>query len=361
MKRTDRSSNIELLRIVAMYMIIVHHGITHSGIMGNCSVVNDQIAGVLVIGGKLGVNVFVIISSYFLIDQKFRSRGIFRIWSQSLLYGILIWTLCVIFKIGNTPITALFRACFPVVGELNWYVTTFIMFLILVPIMRCFVDNATKRALFGRVCILMVAFCFIPTIMLTDIFGNNLIWFCCIFFIVAYLKRYCTLFNRSGWKIVGIFSFFAIVLMDSALKVGGYFFPRLSSKTLFFANQVNNLFLVLLAFSLFYLFLSMDIGTSSIINSASACTFGIFLIHTVAPIKKDWLWIVCNIRKYTFSSYFVFYLLGLLLLVFTVCGVIDICLRKMLLERIWGIEFINSWLAKLDKNVNECFYVKNPR
>lgn len=50
MKRTDRSSNIELLRIVAMYMMIIHHGITYSGIMGNCSVVNDQIAGVLLIG-----------------------------------------------------------------------------------------------------------------------------------------------------------------------------------------------------------------------------------------------------------------------------------------------------------------------
>lgn len=195
MKRTDRSSNIELLRIVAMYMIIIHHGITHSGIMGNCSVVNDQIAGVLLIGGKLGVNVFVIISSYFLINQKFKSSGIFRIWSQSLLYGILIWTLCVVFKIGNTPITALIRACFPVVGGLNWYVTTFIMFLFLVPIMRCFVDSVTKRALFGTVCMLLVAFCFIPTIMLTDIFGNNLIWFCCIFFVVAYLKRYCALTN----------------------------------------------------------------------------------------------------------------------------------------------------------------------
>lgn len=149
--------------------------------------------------------------------------------------------------------------------------------------------------------------------------------------------------------------------MDSALKIGGNYFPRLSSKALFFAIQVNNLFLVLLSFSLFYLFLSMDIGTSPIINRTSTCTFGIFLIHTASPIKKDWLWIVCNIRKYTSSPFFAFYLLGCSLLVFAVCGLIDICFRKMLVERIWRIEYFNSWFAKLDKNVNECFYAKKSK
>ncbi len=80
-----RQSNIELLRIIAMLIIIAHHFAVHSGFefSNDAVTVNRLWIQFIQIGGKTGVNVFVLISGYFLITSKtLKTSKAIKLWLQ---------------------------------------------------------------------------------------------------------------------------------------------------------------------------------------------------------------------------------------------------------------------------------------
>lgn len=61
MEKKIRKTKYEALRIISMFMIVLAHYAYHGGVMFKGSVFNQIVGSVLAIGGKLGVNLFVII------------------------------------------------------------------------------------------------------------------------------------------------------------------------------------------------------------------------------------------------------------------------------------------------------------
>ena len=75
-KKSNRKSNIELLRILAMIMIIAHHYCLYGGwnkISGLS--LNNAILDFLIIGGKVGVAIFILIAGYFGIKSEFNFKN----------------------------------------------------------------------------------------------------------------------------------------------------------------------------------------------------------------------------------------------------------------------------------------------
>ena len=70
-RRAARQSGFELLRILAMVIIVAHHFARYSGFEKPEGVTFGLLwTQFLYLGGKLGVNVFVLISGYFLIESR---------------------------------------------------------------------------------------------------------------------------------------------------------------------------------------------------------------------------------------------------------------------------------------------------
>ncbi len=70
--KRHRQSNIELLRIISMILIVAHHFSVHGGFdfSSTSFSVNRLYIQFLAMGGKIGVDIFVIISGYFLITSN---------------------------------------------------------------------------------------------------------------------------------------------------------------------------------------------------------------------------------------------------------------------------------------------------
>lgn len=68
----QRNSNIELLRIVAMLMIVAHHFSVHGGFSFDPSRISVNLIWIqfLQLGGKVGVDIFILISGYYLVSRK---------------------------------------------------------------------------------------------------------------------------------------------------------------------------------------------------------------------------------------------------------------------------------------------------
>ena len=97
-----RNKSIELLRVIAMLLIVIghycYHGIKssdlHSGFPVNTigGIIEYSCMEILYIIACISVNCYVMITGYFLSDRTvFRWKGIIGVWIQTVFYGLIIW------------------------------------------------------------------------------------------------------------------------------------------------------------------------------------------------------------------------------------------------------------------------------
>lgn len=103
LKAQRRIPNFEILRVVAMFLIIVGHFFVH-GICGKGNDVNLKYDGTSMIDtlsfgitqslwviSSISVNLYVLISGYFLIQSKAKWSKIPTIWLQTVFYSVCIY------------------------------------------------------------------------------------------------------------------------------------------------------------------------------------------------------------------------------------------------------------------------------
>ena len=66
--KKNRDCNFELLRIVSMIIIIMHHYVVQSDFVNIPVSFNKMIAILFSFWGKVGVNIFIMISGYYLLN-----------------------------------------------------------------------------------------------------------------------------------------------------------------------------------------------------------------------------------------------------------------------------------------------------
>ena len=91
----ERNSNLELLRIIAMFIIVAHHYVVNSGIVSlydfnniSFNMIFSQIWG---FGGKMAINIFVLISCYFMCTYKLTWLKILKLYLEIKFYSVLIF------------------------------------------------------------------------------------------------------------------------------------------------------------------------------------------------------------------------------------------------------------------------------
>lgn len=132
-----RSSNLELLRIIAMFAIFM----LHSGIRSHdLSVAND----ILRQFSLVGVNVFILISGYFGIRLT-----LIRV--LNLLFIVLFWQ-SILYVVGSHDKSFVEFVVWPCHG---WFVGTYFELMLLAPFLNRFVEFSSE-ALFTKTLVLYV-------------------------------------------------------------------------------------------------------------------------------------------------------------------------------------------------------------
>lgn len=90
-----RNTNIEMLRILCILGITMHHLVYHSTIMEEPIGFCRLLAQFFLLFGKSGVNIFVLISGYFLVktdalDYKGTAKRVSKLWKQLILYSLIL-------------------------------------------------------------------------------------------------------------------------------------------------------------------------------------------------------------------------------------------------------------------------------
>ena len=137
MEKKVRNSSIELLRIIAMVMIIFHHFAVHGGYTWDTTtnLIPRMWINFISMGGKVGVNVFVLITGYYLITSKesIKLDKVLKLVGQLVFYSVGIYLVFVLTGKFDFSIITLIKRCLPITFIQWWFASTYFVLYIFHP------------------------------------------------------------------------------------------------------------------------------------------------------------------------------------------------------------------------------------
>lgn len=145
--KSERNSSIELLKIISILIIVISHTVpfgdyfTHyfNGYL-NLNMASSNIQHIILVLfrylGNIGNVIFIICSSYFLIDsKKINIRKVTYILIDSFTISIIFLLICLLLKYDVSSL-AMLRAFFPITFKNNWFVGCYLLFYIIHPFLN---------------------------------------------------------------------------------------------------------------------------------------------------------------------------------------------------------------------------------
>lgn len=123
---------------------------------------------------------------------------------------------------------------------------------------------------------------------------------------------------------------------SSYLLQSGFLNELRVSISYFFISDSNAVLALTNGITSFMWFKNLQIKNSRIINTVAASSFGVLLIHANSDVMRRWLWRdMVDCVGHFHSTWF--YCIGVLVLIYTVCTLIDIIRRCTIENKILDI------------------------
>ena len=368
-----RQSNFELLRIIAMFLIILHHSVMHglilSGVLQAQSIVKRIEITQLALFGKVSVGIFVMITGYFMINSQYspaKSRKRLKnLWLQLFFYSTLILALAlsrhwVVLNWNNGV-----QAILPVLTNLWWFATVYVLLYVVMPYLNLLLNQLTKQQYSKLVIILLSLGSIYPTFFrnynaISDSDIDNLLLFVMFYVIGAYFRKYTFKNAHKERKIAWLTFISTLALNLGQASLLGYISYR-TSNMLYLErsealNNTSSITVTLLAVSLFVIFKHINLQFSPTINNLALTTFGIYLIHDHPFIRQklwyEWFNIPNLFAKYSFGS-FVWHVLLIVTLIFISCAAIEWCRLWLFKKLAKTTTLVNKEKIQVILNINK--------
>lgn len=351
-----RNSSIELLRIIAMIMIVFHHFAVHGGFSWESSSVSftRHWYNLIIMGGKIGVDVFVIISGYYLINSNsgyIKFDKIAKFVGQVFFYSVTLYLISCLTGISDLNIKSLIKVLFPITFSQWWFASTYFVLFLLHPFLNRLLHVLDQAAYQKLLLVLVICWSVIPTFTTSSFQGNSLLWFITLYSISGYIRLY-GLNSKFTAK-----HYFIFLLIGSLLTYGSSIaFTMLGKKWSFFSARATYFYgqekitTLLTSLCLFMLFVTIKMNYHRWINVVASATFGVYLIHDnniVRPLLwESWF----KNAQYQESLYLIPYSIIAVTIVYVVCTFIDL-LRQKLIDKPFLI-IVNRYSAKIMRPVN---------
>lgn len=348
--KTKRVVNIDLLKCISMlFIVIMHfygHGLSKKGLYFDgettVGVLNYVVSEVILIIANTAVDIFVMITGYFMIlQEKMQCRKIARIWLQVVFYSVCITSLFAIFT-DDVVLKDFLKSFIPIKSNTYWFATKYLALLALAPFIARLCKGLTQKSYL----ILLGVMIFITT----EIFkfpygytfgetsGTNLQFFITLFLTGGYLRLYPIKKGKRYFLIC-----LSIVLLWYFVPVAISYFAHGAKELVPGCGPYHSLsFYVAITF--FLMFKDLKIKETRIVKFLSGLvpyTFGVYLIHDHELMRYlIWNKIIVT-QTYIESLVFVPYMCFVVLIIYMI-GVMTDFIRKKLFDIIGVEKIINK-------------------
>lgn len=334
-----RSSNLELYRIICMFLIVAHHYVVNSGLTypdGPMTLAPDNVNTLFLwafgMWGKAGINCFLMITGYFMCKSNITLQKFLKLMLQIYLYKIVIYAIFLATGYEVFSVTRMMKLLMPIWGINTNFTSCFIVFWLTIPFWNILIKGMTQCQHVSLLVLLLGVYTILGSYPDFIVSFNYVTWFGVIYLISSYMRLYPhAIFAKKGlwgWLLLASVAL-ALASMYAMLHLYG------SHSAQFFVNEANKIFAVLVAVCSFLWFKNLDIPYSWLINTIGASTFGVLLIHANSDAMRTWLWrdTVDCVGHYALPlGQLMLYAVGVILIVFSVCALIDY-LRIQIIEK----------------------------
>ena len=275
----ERQSNFELLRLLAIYMIVLIHI--------NMYVYNFSSGAVALVYSNLingicntGVTLFILISGYF--GVKLDVKKLTKLELRMIIYSLIV--LAIMFAIGyesysfGDKLELAAKALLPFISRNHWFYTCYVLIILFSGFINEFVNNLGEKKLRHLLILMLVVFSIFPTFLYFEVVpdnGKGIVQMLMVYMMGRYIRLYGEDFGEKNakWFTPVFICLWIINAVSHAfpIQLGGIY------HTLCKDNSITNL---IIAVCVFYLFKKMSFR-SKLINTCAKYVFAIFAINYV--------------------------------------------------------------------------------
>jgi len=168
-KPDKRNYGIDLLRMLAMYMVLILHILGQGGVIASSaskSTTHYNIAWLMEIAAYGAVNLYALISGFVGYNSKSKMSKIMSLRLQTSFWAVLFVIIFTFFPPVNVvePVTASnwFGAFFPMITKQYWYVTAYFGLLFLKPFLDGGIKSISEKQFYIFISAVFVFFLVLP-------------------------------------------------------------------------------------------------------------------------------------------------------------------------------------------------------
>ena len=297
-----RQANYELLRIIAMCMVVTLHYLNHTGMLltPDSEGGSSRFLGMLVESFCIvAVNVYVLISGYFLVEAGFKVKRVLVLLCQVLFYAILIPLIMMgtgIFTMSGEGIYRILQYIFPLQTEHYWFAASYVFLYLFTPVLNAAVKAMSRKQLKITITGLLLLFCaeksIVPVQFAMDRFGYDFGWFLCVYLVAAYPRLYGCRLIADAKRAWGIYAGCALAIF--AISAGAYLVNSRTGRLAYYMEVPFHYNFILClggAVGLFGAFRYVKIPEGKMsewICKLSPLTFGVYLFHEHMDVRYEW-------------------------------------------------------------------------
>lgn len=302
MSDKKRMANLELLRCLAMMMVIVLHYLGKGGLLPELT--GESLGSVGTAAWLLeafcivAVNLYMLISGYFLCTSSFKLSRLLQlliqVWLYSAVFGMIGAATGII---RETPVDTHYflTLMFPVSMEHYWFLTAYVFLYLLLPFLGVAVKRMSRQQMQLAVGLLLVTFCalksILPLRLETDQKGYDCLWYLCVFMTAAYIRRFGSTFLRRRGRSLGLYAACCLLAFAGSMVLR-FCYLRTGSlgRMTGMCMEYNHILPFLAALGLFGVFAGLEIqgNIARVINSIAPYTLGVYLLHENLGLRYTW-------------------------------------------------------------------------
>lgn len=332
----QRNSTLELLRVLSMIGVLGLHYMNKSigGGLNATLPYNVVLTHFLESICITSVNVFILISGYFMIYQKTTGlRKAIDLYLVLLCYYLPFYAVAC--AMGETVFSwkELTYLIVPFARGDKWFLETYILLLLFAPFLNTLITNLNKNTHLLLTCIWLMIFSvwssFFPSPPLTDN-GYGITNFVTLYLISSYIRKYVQLLKDKRSVLIAFLVFTVSVLLIT-----------ISSFSVFKGRAWDYcyLFNITASTAIFYAFLNLPETNNAKINTVAALTYGVYISHSYLHFRNLIYHELMHTERFLDSPYLFAHFLICILLQFIVFAAFEY-LRQLLWKPTVG-----KWLA----------------
>ncbi len=374
-KRMNRESNYELLRIIAMFFIVLWHVIQHSYLIENTPLggVNNFLINAIMFFIVIHVNLFLLITGYYQSKSKFKLKKLISLIFLIGFYNVLInsiFKFCGLMKYSN--LDYLLKISFFNL-DTYWYLKCYIIVFLLSPFFNLLIEKMNKKIYKRLLISLILAFSIIP-FLTGNLFyeADGLSQQILLYFVGAYIRKYnlnknlFSTLNITQKRLLYLGSFLIFWIINISMYTVQIYLTSLNSDILKYIGSClgaykcfyNNPIVILQSLSIFLLFGTFKVK-SKIINRISSLTLGIYLIHEMRCVYSHvYKWIGLDKGKIIYDKQIILKAIFWAVIIFIVCALIEY-LRQLIVKFLFKIKTIDKKYNNFIDYLHRVFEIKN--